>query len=225
MKSFFAVLMAMVLSVGAFAATEAEKEGRFDSHIDSWVRGSIMSLDADSGKFTVRGVKMPYATAYASMQKEIAEKTANLDQGKREEKAAEIRKDWQDRLAKAKTERPGNEGDFSFAIPAKGTLSVMSGHDVRNMAWLHEGEGAAAGEKSEKGEERPIATAAGDQPKADEKEARAMMSMKDLKIGDKVMVGYDDGVITNEAWTVVKGGMGMHKAEGKADVKAHEVTK
>jgi hypothetical protein len=223
MKSF-AMLVAVLFSVGAFAATDADKAGRFDTHIDSWVHGTILSLDADSGKFSVRGVKMPYATAYASMQKDIAEKTANLDAAKRDEKAAEIRRDWQDRLAKSKTEKVGNEGDFSFAIPAKGTLSVLSGNDVRDMAWLNEGEGAAI--NTAKGDERPIATAAGDQPKLDEKEARAMMSLKDLKVGDKVKVGYDDGVITNEAWTVIKAGMGMSgKAEHKADVKAHEVTK
>jgi hypothetical protein len=212
-------ILAMMIALGAYAADEvvtapAGKSGtthQFDTHIDSWVEGTIITLDADGAKFGVRGTLMPYASAYSSMQKEIAAETADLDANKRNERTAEIRAKWQDRLNNARNEKAKEASDYTFATPAKGKLTVMDEKSAK-ADFLQ----AAVDARKE----QPIATAAG---KTDEwtdagerKEAAAMMTLKDLKIGDRVKVGYDDGIITNEAYTVLKSGMGQ-KAEAPKD--------
>ena len=40
--------------------------------------------------------------------------------------------------------------------------------------------------------------------KMDEKEFAALKSLKDLKVGDRVQIGFDDGVVTDEVYVLVK---------------------
>ncbi|HYG75102.1 MAG TPA: hypothetical protein VEK08_08875 [Planctomycetota bacterium] len=224
-KALSTVLVVVLFTaVGICAAADDAKTGnqsaagasRFDHRIDTWVEGTILSLDADGKKFSVRGSKMPVATQHAAMMKDMHSKTANLDAAKRQEKEAEVRKAWADRLASARTEKRDDPSDFNFALPGDGKLSVLSSSSVQDVDWLR-GDVAAGGDAADAKAERPIATGAN----TDRDEARAMMTLKDLKIGDKVMVGYDSGIITNEAYVVVKhGDMAKAGAAHGADAKA-----
>src|SRR4051812_33357282 len=117
--------VALVGAMSLFAADDAAvaekpKMGRFDQRIDTWVEGDLKEISGDGKKFTIHGTKMPYATVHAQMMQDFHKKTEGLDQAKRREKFAEVRKDWADRLDKARTEDEGKAGDFSFAMPAKG---------------------------------------------------------------------------------------------------------
>jgi hypothetical protein len=197
-------------SFGAFAAADApvvERAGttahsQFDSRIDSWVEGNVMALDADSGKFTVRAYKLPYASAFAEMLKDMHAKVKDLPEAERKAKMEDVRKAWADRLAKAKAERAAeNPSDFTFAVSDKNALKVMSSKQVR-ADYLSLNSGAKA--------EEPIATSVEKKDTApefkggDAKEQAAMMAFKDLKVGDRVLVGYDAGMVTNDAYAVVK---------------------
>lgn len=221
-KNVLAVIAALFISVGVFAADEKQTAGKsgqgertFDSRIDSWMEGTIMALDADGKTFSVRGWKLPYASTYAQMHQDLQNKTKNLQGAERQAKEEEVRKVWQDRLAEAKAKQKdrGEPSDFSFSLPDDGKLTVLEGRGVQNLAWLHF-DGVAF---NQKGNEEAQPVTAGNRDNAntsDEKraEAAAMMTLKDLKIGDSVKTGYDDGVISNVGYVVVK-------SDKKADAK------
>ncbi|HYF48408.1 MAG TPA: hypothetical protein VEJ63_03330 [Planctomycetota bacterium] len=235
-------LIVALASVGARAAAEnptdrgANKDAaqtQFDNRIDTWMEGTIVTLDADGGKFSVRGVKMPYATAYAEMMKDIHDKTQNVDAKDRQAKAEEVRKAWADRLAKSRNEKVAdNPSDFNFAVTEKNALRVMSDKNLQGADFLTAkgAEGAAATEVAgQKNNEQAFEATAGnkrgnrDNVAGDEREVAAMMAFKDLKVGDKVMVGYDGGMVSNTAYTVIKREGGDHKGAGaKHDAKQHE---
>lgn len=204
------VCIAVFSAFGAWAAAEGktgdEKAlGQFDPRIDTWVEGSVIALDADAGKFSIRGRKMPFASAHAEMMKDLWDKTQNLAAAEKEAKEREVRASWADRLAKARTEKVADkDSDFTFSLPAKGQLRVFHHRDVRNADYLHQ---VDADNKANK----PQEVAADRKPEnreigapGDEKESAAMMTLKDLKIGDRVCSGYDAGMINNEAYVVVK---------------------
>lgn len=188
--------LALFTSAGAFAAGEAtadksneKMQAHFDSHIDSWAEGTLTTMNLDGKKFTIKGQKLPYATAHAQMTQEI-QKTEGLDQAKRDEKIAEINKAWADRLEKAKGEDLGPAADFSFAFPAKGNLAIHEARDLPDIAFLHMGKS---------GEQQPIPASA-----REEKREPAKLNFSDLKIGDRVTVGFDSGILTNEAYTIIR---------------------
>src|SRR6185312_16950547 len=54
--------------------------------VDAWAQGSIISIDAKAGKFSIRGNKLPYATEYAKMMSDIYNKTQNLSGADRQAK-------------------------------------------------------------------------------------------------------------------------------------------
>jgi len=217
-------LILALANVGARAAAETlVKDGaqtQFDSRIDTWMEGTIVTLDADGAKFQVRGAKLPYASAYAEMMKDILDKTQNLDADKRQVKTDEVRKAWADRLAKARTEKVADKaGDFGFAVE-KDATRVMSDKHLRGADFLtaRGAEGAASNETAvnQKANERAIDATAGNrrdnrEVAGDEKEAAAMLAFKDLKIGDRVLIGYDLGMVTNVAYAVVKRDAGANK--------------
>jgi Cu/Ag efflux protein CusF len=70
-SSLVAVALAAFLAAPvAFSADEAapaHAKSHFDTAIDTWAEGVVMAIDADAGSLTIRGVKRPYATAYATM--------------------------------------------------------------------------------------------------------------------------------------------------------------
>jgi len=200
--SIWTPAVVLFAAMSMFAADEAVTDKapakghmRFDSRIDTWVEGTLTSISADGKKFTVHGVKMPYATVHAQMMQDFHKKAEGLDQAKRQEKMAEVRKDWADRLEKAKTEDAGKPGDYSFAMPAKGNLTILESREGHNFGWLRGDKAAAADLK----DEQPIPTAADDKGKGEN-----LLAFTDLKLNDRLMVGYDSGIITNEAYTAIR---------------------
>lgn len=182
-----AVALAAAFSMPVmFAADEPAPQHtatHFDASIDTWAEGTVMAIDADGGTLTVRGVKRPYATAYAGMLQEIHAAVTKLPQEQRAAKEAEIRAKWQKSLADARaTETAGKDGDFTFYLPK----------DKDRVAFFNES--------------LYYDREATRQPdvKVTDSERQAMITFKDMKIGDRVSVGYDAGVVYNTAHAIVK---------------------
>src|SRR2546426_12517273 len=99
----------VLLAMSVFAADEAVADKapakghmRFDGRIDTWAEGTLTSISADGKKFTIHGTKMPYATVHAQMMQDFNKKAEGLDQAQRQEKFAEGRKGWAEKLEKAR---------------------------------------------------------------------------------------------------------------------------
>ncbi len=208
-----------ILATGALAAGDAvmteAKPGemfQFDPRIDTWVEGAIITLDADGSKFAVRGVKLPYATAYAEMMKDQNEKLKNVEPADRQAKIDEVNRAWADRLAAARTEKlPAKESDFTFSLPREINVRILPESAVRNAEFLRVDKGVASTQKPGAEAAEPVAydkkaeaDSKGTDVKGAEKEVRAALTFKDLKIGDRVLLGYDAGMVTNEAYVVIK---------------------
>jgi len=169
-----------------FAADEVAPQHaatHFDAGIDTWAEGTVMAIDADGGTLTVRGVKRPYATAYAGMLKELHAEVSKLPQDQRPAKEAEIRAKWEKSLADARaTETATKDGDFTFYLPKEKDRIAFF-----NEALYYDREATK-------------------QPdvKVTASERQAMLAFKDMKIGDRVSVGYDSGVVYNTAHVIVK---------------------
>jgi hypothetical protein len=195
--------------------------------VDTWIEGTVLSLDADGQKFSVRGVKLPFATAEAGMMKEIAEKTKNLDAAQRDAKVAEIRKEWQEKLDKAKQEQIAtNPSDFNFSLPDKAQMVILEDQQILRQgdASMQKIEAQASASSSSSASAATAktdtqapqssvdATAAqkasgqADAAKSDAldaKESLALRTLKDLKVGAKVKVGFDAGLLYNTAYVIV----------------------
>jgi hypothetical protein len=216
------ILIAIVIASTAFA-----QQQQVSASIDTWIEGAVVSLDADGQKFAVRGVKLPFASAEAEMMKEIADDTKDLDAAKRDAKIAEIKQKWADKLNKAKSEQIAqNPSDFNFSLPDKANLVILddkqlmregAGQEALNKSIAVEASSSAKASaqsadntlpKSEV--DKPVAEKA-DADKSvtakaevfDRKELTALRTLKDLKIGEKVKVGFDAGLISNTAYVIV----------------------
>jgi hypothetical protein len=172
------------------AAPVQEAQARFNDKINAWMEGRIVSLDAKANKFTVRGRKDEYASEYSKMMKEIQDKTANLSGAEKEQKTAEIHRSYADRLANARNKSSEKESDFTFSLTDKEPLGVW---DERHHAQANADHSGMA---------------------HDTKEAVAIKTFADFKIGEHVIVGYDSGVITNTAYALIaKGDGNMEKGQ------------
>ena len=158
----------------------------FDSKINTWAEGTLMAIDADSGKITIRGTKHPYASEYTKMLISIHEKTEGMTPAERATKAGEIRQSWSNALEKARTKDPGEDGDITFHLPDADSKLVVV-------------------------DERPFY---GHAPKASvpnnatatltDSEFEAVHALKDLKVGECLVVGYASGILKNEAFVLIK---------------------
>jgi len=201
-KYIFICLM-VTLSLAAKAANDGvpavADNDIFNSKINAWAEGTVLTLDADGGKFTIRGTQRPYATQYAKMMQEIQSKTAKLSGADRDAKAAEIRKSWFDTLEKARVQDPGKDSDFTFRVTSKnGMLHFFDESRHYGMKF-----------------ENAIPTT-----KLSDNERTAMLALKDLRVGDFIVVGYASGVINNDAFIVVKAN--KDSAHSSADRKISE---
>jgi hypothetical protein len=223
-KSLWSICAVVVFaSAGAFAADgevrplpkeanapRADAKGgevTFDTRIDTWVEGTVLSIDADGAKLGVRGVKLPYATAMAGMWQDIHNQTKDLNAADRKAKEDEVRRAWADRLAKSRDEKVADKtSDYTFALPANGQLSMYNANEVKSVEYLGLA-GAREGKSQEVAYEKDARKDTGDvrvPAKLDEKEFAALKSLKDLKVGDRVQIGFDDGVVTDEVYVLVK---------------------
>lgn len=183
--------------------TEKSTHLMFNRNIDSWAEGTITVIDVENNKLTIRGMKMPYASAYAEMMKDLHKKTEGLAAVERQKKEEDVRRAWADRLTKAKSEAE-KETDYTFGFPKDGKVSLLIDRDVQNVAWLHQDFGGQKG-RPEQGQP----TAFEGKPEAGKMEMRGkelapVAALKELKIGERVQVGYDSGLTMNDTYTIVK---------------------
>jgi hyperosmotically inducible protein len=179
-------------------AVEVSAQPRFDNKINTWMEGSILSINAESGKISVRGAKRPYATAYAKMMNEIFDKTQNLQGADKQAKETEIRAAWHDKLAKAQREPNERDSDFTFSLPAKSTI-VTSFDESRYYGKDYE--------------YTPVPNRAKGET---DKETINTQSLKNLRVGEHVVVGYDAGLIRNDVYVVFKANYADLPVEGAA---------
>lgn len=210
------ILKIALCAAALVGAAHAEDAATMSNNIDTWIEGTVLSLDADGQKFSVRGVKLPYATAEAGMMQDIAEKTKDLDATQREAKIAEIRQSWADKLTKAKAEQvAANPSDFNFSLPDKASLVIMSekadsGVSPNQKVSASSSSSASASVSSDGTIQKSAEATAVTDPKlagnSTAQELSAIKTLKDLKVGDKVKVGYDGGLISNTAYVVLEHG-------------------
>jgi hypothetical protein len=190
----------------------AAADQRFDSHIDAWAKGEITALDLANNKVSIKGISMPFATASAKMQVEIRDRTANLtDPTEKLKKESEIRSSWQAKLDSAASESPGKESTFDFRIPAKETVAVLEGNQVADVEFLHRDRDLTALNQTDTGvvgapviNDKQMDTATSGS-KVDTLPATdaSKLSLSDLKVGQKVKVGYDSGLINSDVYAIV----------------------
>src|SRR5882724_4683712 len=93
----------------AFSANCAEKKdagnGKSDlsscfDKINTWAEGIVSTVDANDGKFTLKGVKLPFASAHAELRSEYAKRVASANPARKQEIAEELTKKCQDKLEK-----------------------------------------------------------------------------------------------------------------------------
>ena len=196
MKDSKFILSCLLLAAFAFSAqtlraveSKAELLGvndHFDPKINNWAEGTLMSVDVDGSKFSIRGTKRPYASAYAKMMTEINQKTMKLSAEDSAKKIDEIRAAWQPELEKARTVDAGTESTFTFHLPGKdGTFKYYDESAHYGIA-INDGRAIAASVK------------------LTDAEQLAMKALKDLKVGEFFVVGYDGGLISNDAYVLIK---------------------
>jgi len=184
---FFAALLLGTAALAVNAATQESMfaQRHFNPKVSAWAEGTLMSVDADSSKFSVKGAKLPFETAYAKMLKEINDKTFNMGPEEKIKATADIRATWNDKLSKAASEKPSKDSDFTFRLPGKD--NVLHFYDETSRV--------------NKGERRELT---GAEAPLTEKEQNAVAAMKNMKVGDHIVIGFDDGVVFNDAFIVIK---------------------
>jgi hypothetical protein len=171
-----------------------EKNAKFNSNIDAWAVGEISELNADNGSFTIRGHKLPYASDFSVMQQEITKKTADLPADQRAGEQQKIENAWQDRLDRAKNEAASKDAEMTFNPPKTPKVMMLNDKCVQQVAFLHQ-DRTWLPPLNMKMEEGQMVTY---NPR-DAKE----LDFRELKIGDKVLVGYQSGLVMNDAYVVV----------------------
>ncbi len=175
----------MVNSAAITECTTSSSEV-FSPKINHWAEGVLLAIDADNSKLILRGAKRPYASEYAKMLKKIFEQTKELTQANRESRASAIRVEWADALAQANGPSAEADADLTFHLPQKNTKLVLvdeipfSGHHSKFM--MHD--------------KRPESLT--------DRECRNIDALKDLRVGQTIMVGYESGLLRNDAYVVIK---------------------
>jgi gamma-glutamylcyclotransferase (GGCT)/AIG2-like uncharacterized protein YtfP len=194
MKPFFltAVLVVGTLALGkAWALDERLPEPRdynLSADIDTWFEGEVVAIDRDFNTLTVHGSVMPYATQHARMLREIADKTAGLEPRKRAEVEADIRAKWADRFEKSRGELR-RISDRRFVASAD--VALLDERDASNLAFLDNDRTTVIKrrvEVTDDGKKEEVTTYVEHRPVREER--MPLDSMRDLKLGDRVMIGY-----------------------------------
>ena len=158
----------------------------FDSKINTWAEGTLLTIDADAAKITIRGTKHPYASEYTKMLISIHEKTEGMNKADHATKAAEIRLNWHDALEKARAKDSGPDGDMTFHLPGADSKLVV------------------VDERSFYGETPQATVSYAATAMLTDAEFSAVLAMKDLKIGEPLVIGYASGLLKNEAFVLIK---------------------
>ena len=158
----------------------------FDSRINNWAEGVLLTIDADHSKLTIRGSDRPYASEYAKMLKAIHAVTDKMTQSERAKRTLEMRLEWKIALEKANTTESAKDRDMSFSLPGKdGKLVVVDETPFYN--------------REAHGTTSAVATAS-----LTDKECKAVHELKNLKVGERVVIGYNSGILKHDAYAVIK---------------------
>jgi hypothetical protein len=176
---------------------------QLDFHIDAWSRGTITAIDVANAKLSINGIRMPYASAYAKMLREIHEQTADItDQTLKQKKETDLRQSWMAKLDASKQEAPGKEGSLEFRFPPKVSVSVLPEAEIAKIDYLVKDKELAAIPKSSK-DIGVVGAPMLDTPKASA-DIATNLSLSDLKVGDAVLVGFDSGLIHNDSYAIIR---------------------
>jgi hypothetical protein len=248
---------ATATSAGTTESHEMAWGRHFDSHINSWAEGTVSSIDYDHNSFLVRGKKLPFATAHAQMRKEFNERMKTADASQRDKIIADVRKEWADRLQKARNataSEPEKVFNFNFAADGKvkdasdfkwlsmlrqrremmkqqqsaqanqpdanaqvvGEIVIIDFYETpQNVSFdksksneaaegaMKSGEASHAqnvsNEKEESATHEQNESAA---EEAAEHHGKSNLTFRDLKAGDKVMIGFDEA--SNQGYLVIR---------------------
>jgi len=186
--SGLAAVVFLSASFCAFAEHTPEHREYLSPKIDTWMEGTIMMIDADGGKLSVRGAKKPYATAYAKMLQDVDVQTRNLSGDERSKKVVDLRTSHRAALKTASTEKSDDDSDFTFYIPSKEASAVSVIDETETYGVFDD--------------KIPATAAFG--TKLNKEERDSMAILKDLKVGQRVVLGYARGVVYNNVYSIVK---------------------
>jgi hypothetical protein len=158
----------------------------FNSNINNWAEGVVLTIDADHSKLTIRGTKRPYASEYAKMLKKIHDATEKMTQDDRARQASQIRLEWKGALETAHAKEAEKDRDFTFQLPGKnGTLVIVDETPFYNC-------------------ETQLMAPESKHANLTDKECKAIRELNGLKVGECVVVGYESGLLKNDAYVVIK---------------------
>jgi hypothetical protein len=138
-KLQYMLLAAVVMPLAVFAAAEGSSADEpfraINPDIDSWAMGSVSEVNAATGEMKIQGALLPYATAHAQMRQELRTKTAGIqDREQRRKIAAQVRKEWNDKLQAAMEQKAGPAKEFTFKAPAdKDDLVILNASTIRSL--------------------------------------------------------------------------------------------
>ena len=188
MRYFNFILCLFVLNAGTVLVAEDVVKASYETYaiepsVDTWMRGTVMTINASKGSFTVRGSKDAHAIALSNMLRELD--TLNhkdLTGIERRAQEQEIRQKWSPVLLAAKERIPENDSDFVFYIPAKGKTLNVYDESLRAESEVFTSNGIWITRTN----------------------LDPITAFGNLAIGDYVAVGYDSGALTNTAFVVLK---------------------
>lgn len=212
------------VGVAPATGTEAALETgvKLDPHIDSWCQGELISIDPQNQTFSVRGVNMFFATAHASMQKEVDASTKEIaDPAQRKAKADEIRLAWKERLDVAAGEAPGEGKEMVFSVPTGITLTIATNQEIAGIPYLNRDGAMAAATESGAAPKSPgqkllgapvVGAKPADSIAAGPEQAQTPagasqtgeLKLADLRAGDRVKVGYHSRFFGNDGYALIK---------------------
>ena len=163
------------------------KCGAFNPKINNWAEGTLITIDADYARITIRGANRPYASEYAKMLIAIHDSTDGMTSSDRARKSTEIRLNWKTALENAHAQATDMASDMTFQLPGKGTkLAVIDESSFYNR-------------------DTKFLPSISAHANLSDEECKSVHALKDLKIGECIVVGYDSGVLSNDGYVVIKG--------------------
>jgi hypothetical protein len=170
----------------------ASMKANFDS-VDTWIEGTVKSVDAEKGVVSISGCKLPFATAHAKMRKEFEQKAAGLSAEKRQELAEKINREWRGKLLAAQGEKSASAETFNIKLPSNGEMVMLERKSVQDVTFAYqpdEGPKSKDSEPNIAGE--LVSIDIYDIPaKSAATPASASSALSNLKVGDMVKVGID----------------------------------
>ncbi|MBI4862124.1 MAG: hypothetical protein HY815_17990 [Candidatus Riflebacteria bacterium] len=173
---------------------------QFHANIDRWCRGEITDVDVNQKVITLRGTEMSFATETSKMLREIHGATQDIsDAAKKKEKEDSIRQEWKARLDKAAAASAGEASELRVHVPGSGTMSILEESEIAGVDFLRRELDTARAPGAAPGSGTLGAPVVGGPEKPS-----GGYTLADLKVGDQVLVGYDSGVFSNDAYVVVR---------------------